>query len=238
MATNSGDNEPIEDINAEISRFLQKLREDDPDAASAPEVAAPPRVKKAAPTPVVVPAGDPAVASEAPQKPAKAVRAPRAPKVTPVAAKPTAPAPQKPPRESGKRLRALFTRPAQGNGSRPTKKIILLAAAATVVAAASYTALSVSSLTISEGITTNRGPGNGQTVLIDKTTIAEQGDLVVGVMPGTSGTDDEKYVMGTVFSANDQTYAVYDGNVVWQVPISELKGKVLFATPADIIPGN
>ena len=122
--------------------------------------------------------------------------------------------------------------------SRPTKKIIVLAVAATIVAAASYTALSFGSLTISEGIANNFGPGNGQTVLIDKTKIAEQGDLVVGVMPGTSGTDDEKYVMGTVFSSNDQTYAVYDGNVVWQVPISELKGKVLFATPADIIPGN
>jgi hypothetical protein len=32
-----------------------------------------------------------------------------------------------------------------------------------------------------------------------------------------------------VFSKNDETYALYDGEVIWQIPIGSIRGKVLFA---------
>jgi hypothetical protein len=37
--------------------------------------------------------------------------------------------------------------------------------------------------------------------------------------------------MGTVFSKNDETFAVLGDDVVWQVPVGDLRGKVWFATP-------
>lgn len=125
----------------------------------------------------------------------------------------------------------------RGQKSLSKRKIIVGAIGVSVVAATAFTLMTFELVTVSEGITTNHGPGDGQTVLIHKTTEAAQSDLVVGIMPGTTGTENEEYVMGTVFSLNDETYAIYDGEVVWQVPLPELKGKVLFSTPEQT-PGS
>ena len=129
--------------------------------------------------------------------------------------------------------------PSSPRGLRsPSKRNIVVGAIGVgVVAVTAFTLMTFELVTVSEGITTNHGLGDGQTVLIHKTTEAAQSDLVVGIMPGTTGTDNEEYVMGTVFSLNDETYAIYDGEVVWQVPFAELKGKVLFSTPEQT-PGS
>lgn len=240
MDNDAGNSEPKEDINAEIDRFLQKLREGDSDGVANPQPPSPSPAKK--PTNSV--SGAPTQPAEAPEKPAKKVRLPRAKKPrkpepsVPVIASPDVEAVAVKPARPSENVLGVASKTPDRQARRPAAKILVIAAGSLVLAAVGYGLLSIDSVTISEGIATNRGPGNGQTVLIDKTTTANQGDLVVGVMPGTSGTEDEKYVMGTVFSSNDETYAVYDGNVVWQVPIKELRGKVLFATPEEFPAGN
>jgi hypothetical protein len=86
-------------------------------------------------------------------------------------------------------------------------------------------------VTVTEGVTTSNGPSEGQRFFIEKTGSAERNDLVVGLMPGSEEGENEKLVMGTVFSKNDETFAVLGDNVVWQVPVGDLRGKVWFTTP-------
>jgi hypothetical protein len=40
--------------------------------------------------------------------------------------------------------------------------------------------------------------------------------------------------MGSVFSVNDQSYALYDGEVIWQIPLADIKGVVMFADATQI----
>lgn len=85
-------------------------------------------------------------------------------------------------------------------------------------------------VTTKQGIETTLGSSDGRTVLIAKGSTAAQNDLVVAVLPGTAESDSEQLIIGTVFSMNDQTYALYDGEVIWQIPLDEVKGRVLFAS--------
>lgn len=242
MPTNSEESQSNEDINVQIDRFLQKLREDDPAVAEAPPAPEPVRPKKASPAAATSTPEAPLAAPAPPQKAPKKARAPQAPKAQPSVIEREKPKARPRAGNAFVRLTGGLRSAARGSGARvapkPGVRVILIATGAVVIAVLAYGMLSIESVPISEGIATTRGPGDGQTVLIDKTTSANQGDLVVGVMPGTSGSDDEKYVMGTIFSANDETYAVYDGEVVWQVPIGDLKGKVLFASPTEFPGGN
>jgi hypothetical protein len=89
-------------------------------------------------------------------------------------------------------------------------------------------------VTTEQGIETTLGSSEGRTVLIAKGSTASQSDLVVAVLPGTTDTDAEQLIMGTVFSMNDQTYALYDGEVIWQIPLDDVKGRVLFASATQV----
>lgn len=89
-------------------------------------------------------------------------------------------------------------------------------------------------VTTKQGIETTLGSSDGRTVLIAKGSTAAQSDLVVAVLPGTTDTDAEQLIMGTVFSMNDQTYALYDGEVIWQIPLDDVKGRVLFASATQV----
>jgi hypothetical protein len=85
------------------------------------------------------------------------------------------------------------------------------------------------------GIETSLGDGMGTTVLIEKGAAIAPNDLIVAVQPG-SPEDAPELIIGTVFSSNEETYALYDGEVIWQIPLADLKGKVLFATATQKLP--
>lgn len=85
------------------------------------------------------------------------------------------------------------------------------------------------------GIKTSLGSAKGHSVLIEKGAAIAPNDLIVAVQPG-SPEDAPELIMGTVFSSNEETYALYDGEVIWQIPVGDLKGKVLFATATQKLP--
>lgn len=89
-------------------------------------------------------------------------------------------------------------------------------------------------VTTAQGIKTTLGSSENRTVLIAKGSNASQSDLVVAVLPGTGDIDNEQLIMGTVFSLNDETYALYDGEVIWQIPLDDLRGTVLFASATQV----
>lgn len=85
------------------------------------------------------------------------------------------------------------------------------------------------------GIKTSAGPIPGASVLIEKGAAIAPNDLIVAVQPG-SPEDAPELIIGTVFSSNEETYALYDGEVIWQIPVGDLKGKVLFAEATQKLP--
>lgn len=87
-------------------------------------------------------------------------------------------------------------------------------------------------VTATSGISNSLGSGANQTVLIDKGAHIERNALVVAKLPKAANATSDQYVMGVVFSFNDQTYAIYDGKVIWQIPVANIKGEVLFAEPS------
>lgn len=91
-------------------------------------------------------------------------------------------------------------------------------------------------VTVDAGIETSFGEAQGQTVLIEKGATINPNDLIVAVQPGGQEGAGVNLLMGTVFSSNDETYALFDGEVIWQVPLTDLKGKVVFATATQQLP--
>jgi hypothetical protein len=87
---------------------------------------------------------------------------------------------------------------------------------------------------VSQGIETTRGLADNKTVFISKTNTVSNNDLAVAVLPGTGDDSEELLVMGTVFSSNAEYYAIYDGEVIWQIPLDQIRGKVLFAKATQV----
>ena len=125
-----------------------------------------------------------------------------------------------------KALNNITSKDLRGN------KVVVFSAGAVLVGGLTIVGLvRFEFVTVAEGVTTSDGPSEGQRFFIEKTGNAERNDLVVGLMPGSEEGENEKLVMGTVFSKNDETFAVLGDNIVWQVPVGDLRGKVWFATP-------
>lgn len=82
-------------------------------------------------------------------------------------------------------------------------------------------------VTTKSGINNSLGNGSNQTVLVDKATTPDRNNLVVAKLPKAANSEGDQYVLGTVFSFNDQTYAIYDGKVIWQIPRGNVKGVVV-----------
>jgi hypothetical protein len=121
-------------------------------------------------------------------------------------------------------------------GAKPhtKKKIVYSAVAASIlVAIAVAVPLKFEFVTPAQGITTSLGSASGHQVFIEKTDTAIQNDLIVALLPGSG--DAKTLIIGTVFSSNEETYALYDGEVIWQIPLADLKGKVLFATALESV---
>jgi hypothetical protein len=88
-------------------------------------------------------------------------------------------------------------------------------------------------LTVTEGIQTTLGNSEDRSVLTLTASDANQGDLIVASLGIDNETDQEILVIGTVFSKNEQTYALYDGEVIWQITAEQIRGKVLFAEATE-----
>lgn len=126
---------------------------------------------------------------------------------------------------------------AKYSEASPRKKKITIASVITgaVVVIALILLTKFEFVTVDAGIETTLGEAQGTTVLIDKGAPIDRNDLIVAVQPG-GAEGAESLIIGTVFSFNDETYALYDGEVIWQIPLSELKGKVVFASATQQLP--
>lgn len=114
------------------------------------------------------------------------------------------------------------------------KKAIILGAAGAIVLIVGISLLAnFKVVTVAQGIETTLGVSEGRTVIIANAETAAQNDLIVAVLPGSQNSDEETLLIGSVFSLNGETYAVYDGEVIWQVPLSDLRGKVMFASATE-----
>jgi hypothetical protein len=94
--------------------------------------------------------------------------------------------------------------------------------------------LNFSSVTVTSGIETNLGSSENRSVLTLKASDANQGDLLVASLGVDQDTNQEILVMGTVFSKNDQSFALYDGEVIWQITAEQIRGIVLFAEATEV----
>jgi hypothetical protein len=88
-------------------------------------------------------------------------------------------------------------------------------------------------LTVTNGIDTTLGTSDNRTVLTLKASDANQGSLIVASLGIDNETDQEILVIGTVFSKNDQSYALYDGEVIWQISAEQIRGIVLCAEATE-----
>jgi len=123
------------------------------------------------------------------------------------------------------------TAPKKPLGFRVTKKIAVTSVSGALVAIISIVGLvNFAFMTVNEGIETTLGSSENRTVFVLKADDAERNDLVVAVLKRASTNGDDLLILGTVFSKNDQTYALYDGEVIWQIPIGNIRGKVFFAS--------
>jgi hypothetical protein len=121
-----------------------------------------------------------------------------------------------------------------GFGNRVNKPLaFVLAGAGVTVAVVVAVLVNISYLTVTTGIETNLGTSENRTVLTLKANDANQGDLLVASLGLDNETNEEILVIGTVFSKNDQTYALYDGEVIWQITAEQIRGKVLFAEATE-----
>ncbi len=110
------------------------------------------------------------------------------------------------------------------------KKVILGASALVLVVLSLSLIIRFDVVTAAQGIDTTLGSSVNRTVIIDTAVTAQPEDLVVALLPGGQGL----LIMGSVFSVNDQSYALYDGEVIWQIPLADIKGVVMFANATQI----
>jgi hypothetical protein len=123
------------------------------------------------------------------------------------------------------------TAPKNPLGVKVTKKIVVMSGSASLVAMVAIVGLvNFAFVTVNEGIETTLGSSENRTVFVLKADDAERNDLVVAVLKRASANGDDLLILGTVFSKNDQTYALYDGEVIWQIPLGDIRGKALFAS--------
>lgn len=118
--------------------------------------------------------------------------------------------------------------------SRPSKKLTFVVGGLSLAIVIGLTAfLNLSYMTVSAGIETNLGTSENRTLFTIRASDAEQGDLIVAALSMNSETNEELLVVGTVFSKNEQSYALYDGEVIWQISADQIRGKVLFAEATE-----
>jgi hypothetical protein len=124
----------------------------------------------------------------------------------------------------------LFSKSKKLAGVRVSKPVAIFGGVLSAILAIGLTLfLNLTYMTVSAGIETTLGSSENRTVLTLKASEAKQGNLLVASLGVDEETDQEILIIGTVFSLNEQTYALYDGEVIWQITGEQIRGLVLFA---------
>lgn len=222
-----------ENYGDDLRREMQKLRDDmgiSPDGSARPAKKARPskRTEKAAKVAKVTPARavekPPLVTNDSPVVVIDdRVEEIKTPRETP--AETRSPSPQ--PKIS--RSDAIDSK----SGSTRTRLAVLAGASLLLVAASTYGYVRFDIVTAAQGIETNFGNSVDRTVIVDTVVDVAPNDLVAALLPGSSADGESAVLIGTVFSENTETVAVYDGDVIWQIPVGDILGTVLFASATE-----
>lgn len=119
------------------------------------------------------------------------------------------------------------------SGSTRTRLAVLAGASLLLVAASTYGYVRFDFVTAAQGIETTFGKSVDRTVIVDTVVDVAPNDLVAALLPGSSADGESAVLIGTVFSENSETVAVYDGDVIWQIPVGDILGTVLFASATE-----
>ena len=232
MNFNTGD-ESRSDLEARLDRILREPET----RVSTPE----PRQPEVAPTPPVIPVEAPAVAKKTPTKSIGEQLKPLLEAVSEALKKAkrwglsqiNRSRSLKLPKVQGV-IKKIVSKSREVFKTRVKKSVAVVAGVSTLAVAIGLTLLlSVATVTVTSGIETTLGSSENRTVLTLRTSDAAQDDLLVASLGVDIETNKEILVMGTVFSKNDQTYALYDGDVIWQITAEQIRGKVLFAEATE-----
>ena len=127
--------------------------------------------------------------------------------------------------------------PPQGgsskSGSKKVRRGALIGAGVFLVAASTYGYVRFDFVTATQGIDTTLGESADRAIVIDTVDDVSRTDLVAAILPFPAEDGSDAVLIGTVFSENTETVAVYDGEVIWQIPVDDILGTVLFATATE-----
>lgn len=119
------------------------------------------------------------------------------------------------------------------SGSKRTRLAVLAGASLLLVAASTYGYVRFDIVTAAQGIDTTFGKSVDRAVIVDTVVDVAPNDLVAALLPGSSADGESAVLIGTVFSENTETVAVYDGDIIWQIPVGDILGTVLFASATE-----
>jgi hypothetical protein len=102
-----------------------------------------------------------------------------------------------------------------------------------VVGASTYGLTRFDFVTATQGIDTTLGISANRGFVLDTADDVAPNDLVAALLPNADEESLDGVLIGTVFSENTETVAVYDGEVIWQIPVGNVLGTVLFATATE-----
>ena len=127
--------------------------------------------------------------------------------------------------------------PPQGgsseSGSKKVRRGALIGAGVFLVAASTYGYVRFDFVTATQGIDTTLGESADRAIVIDTADDVSRTDLVAAILPFPAEDGSDAVLIGTVFSENTETVAVFDGEVIWQIPVDDILGTVLFATATE-----
>jgi len=104
-----------------------------------------------------------------------------------------------------------------------------------VVGASTYGLTRFDFVTATQGIDTTHGISANRGFVLDTADDVAPNDLVAALLPSADEESSDGVLIGTVFSENAETVAVYDGEVIWQIPVGNVLGTVLFATATEYL---
>ena len=102
-----------------------------------------------------------------------------------------------------------------------------------VIGASTYGVTRFDFVTATQGIDTTLGISANRGFVLDTADDVAPNDLVAALLPNSAEESLDGVLIGTVFSENTETVAVYDGEVIWQIPVGNVLGTVLFATATE-----
>jgi hypothetical protein len=111
--------------------------------------------------------------------------------------------------------------------------LVIVGLGLVVIGASTYGLTRFDFVTATQGIDTTLGNSANRGVVVDTADDVAPNDLVAALLPNPDEAGSDGVLIGTVFSENTETVAVYDGEVIWQIPVGNVLGTVLFATATE-----